>query len=228
MQREPATGNEQPMAPLAAASAEPSPSVFAAARRAASPARPRAAAMHLSVVRPPPAEHPAPRAERRAGALYRQHGPLVYRRCLRLLRDPEAARDATQEVFLKLVRGEGALFDREDLAPWLYRVATNHCLNLRRDARHHAETALDEGMEPAAERQGDGLDALVVRRLLARFDGVTQVIATAILVDEQDQEDVAATLGISRRTMARKLDRFLEVARRHLVATGEACATDRR
>jgi len=28
----------------------------------------------------------------------------VYRRCLRLLKDHEAARDATQEVFMKLVR----------------------------------------------------------------------------------------------------------------------------
>ena len=42
--------------------------------------------------------------QQRAAELYRQWGPAVYRRCLKLLRDPEAARDATQEVFVKLVR----------------------------------------------------------------------------------------------------------------------------
>jgi hypothetical protein len=35
----------------------------------------------------------------------------------------------------------------------------------------------------------------------------------------------AAALGLSRRTMARKLDRFLELARRHLVLTGDAAAS---
>ncbi len=33
-------------------------------------------------------------------SLYRELGPVVSRRCLRLLRDREAARDATQEVFV--------------------------------------------------------------------------------------------------------------------------------
>lgn len=178
-----------------------------------------------------PAAPAAPREARstegRIAALYRQHGPAVYRRCLRLLKHPEAARDATQEVFLRLVRDEPHLLDREDLVPWLYRVATNHCLNLRRDARHHGETALDDGMEPASERRDDVLDSIVVQRLLARFDAVTQVIAVAILVDELDHEDVAAALGLSRRTMARKLDRFLELARRHLVLSGDSAASRR-
>ncbi len=170
-----------------------------------------------------PAAEPGPERDlsHDATALYRQHGAIIYRRCLRLLRDPEAARDATQEVFLKLIRDEERLFDREDVAPWLYRVATNHCLNLKRDARHHGEVTLEDGPEPSCPGC-DGLDAVVVRRLLARFDAVTQLIAVAILVDEQDHEEVAAALGLSRRTMARKLDRFMELARRHLVLSGEA------
>src|SRR5512133_2741664 len=42
-------------------------------------------------------------AAERAAELYRTFGPAVYRRCLKLLRDREAARDATQEVFVKLL-----------------------------------------------------------------------------------------------------------------------------
>jgi len=167
---------------------------------------------------------PLPAPESRAAALYRLHGPVLYRRCLRLLRDQEAARDATQEVFLKLVRDESRLQDREDLVPWLYRVATNHCLNLRRDVRQHGETALEDAPEPSTGPAAEPLDAIVVQRLLARFDAVTQAIAVAVLVEEQEHEDVAAALGLSRRTMARKLERFLELARRHLVLSGDAAA----
>lgn len=177
----------------------------------------------------PPADEPAgagsPRQARRVDELYRLHGPVIYRRCLRLLRNADAARDATQEVFLRLVRAVPEVLEREDLAPWLYRVATNHCFNVRRDARHHGETALEDGPEPSSDRREDQLDAILVRRLLARFDAVTQLIAVAVLVDEREHEEVASSLGLSRRTMARKLDRFLELARRHLVVSGGASSS---
>lgn len=218
------------MAPLAAAAfTEFAPPARRMVRQPSAAAAPARAATHLRVVANPAPEAPAAaaRTESRASALYRQMGPLVYRRCLRLLRDPEAARDATQEVFLRFVRGEDALAEREDLAPWLFRVATNHCLNLRRDTRHHGETALEDAHEPAAPARGDQLDAIVVQRLLARFDVTTQLIATAVLIDEQEHEEVAAALGLSRRTMARKLERFIELARRHLVLSGDASASPR-
>jgi RNA polymerase sigma-70 factor, ECF subfamily len=210
------------MSPVAATVEAPTARHPAQRSRAAAPSR------LFVVLPPPPAAAPgqaAPATGRSADALYRQHGPIIYRRCLRLLRNPEAARDATQEVFLRLVRDAPDLLDREDLTPWLYRVATNHCLNLKRDARHRGETALEDGSEPSTDRPDDHLDSILVKRLLARFDAVTQLIAVAVLVDEREHEEVAAALGLSRRTMARKLDRFLELARRHLVVTGDASAS---
>jgi len=197
------------------------------ARHAARQVLPAAPA-RLFVVPPPPAEQTrqgSPRQARRVDELYPLHGPVIYRRCMRLLRNPDAARDATQEVFLRLVRAAPHVLDREDLAPWLYRVATNHCLNLRRDARHHGETALEDAPELTSDRSGDQLDGIMVKALLARFDAVTQLIAVAVLVDEREHEEVSASLGLSRRTMARKLDRFLELARRHLVVSGDASPT---
>ena len=63
-----------------------------------------------------------------AARLSRELGPVVYRRCLRLLGDRAAAEDATQEVFVKLLRDMDRLKDRETVLPWVYRVAMNHCL----------------------------------------------------------------------------------------------------
>jgi DNA-directed RNA polymerase specialized sigma24 family protein len=73
-------------------------------------------------------------------ALYEQYGPVVYRRCLRLVEDADAARDATEEVFLAIVRNRAQLEDREVL-PWIYRVATDHCLKLRRGVQSEVERA---------------------------------------------------------------------------------------
>jgi RNA polymerase sigma-70 factor (ECF subfamily) len=141
---------------------------------------------------------------------------VVYRRCLRLLRDPEAAADATQEVFVRLVRNMEALEDRATVLPWIYRVATNHCLNLRRAGRWTAEGPVD--LELVEEAARDTFpDRHLAQAVLSRFDPMTQAIAVAILVDGMEHEETAEALGISRRTVRRKLDRFLENARKFVV-----------
>jgi RNA polymerase sigma-70 factor (ECF subfamily) len=152
--------------------------------------------------------------------LYRELGPAVYRRCLRLLGDRAAAEDATQEVFVKLLRDMDRLKDRETVLPWIFRVATNHCLNLRRDARKRGQDALAEDLDVVPDARGDGPDAYPDRQLaqavLSRFDKETQAVAVGVLVDGMEHEEVASVLGISRRTVSRKLDRFVENARKFL------------
>jgi RNA polymerase sigma-70 factor (ECF subfamily) len=146
---------------------------------------------------------------------------------MRLLGDRAAAEDATQEVFVKLVRDMKRLQDRETVLPWIYRVATNHCLNLRRDARRRGEEAVDGDLELAPDTAGTP-QAYPARQLaqavLSRFDEETQAVAVGIFVDGMEHEEVARALGISRRTVSRKLDRFLENARKFLLRTGSSDA----
>lgn len=152
-----------------------------------------------------------------AARLYREHGPAVYRRCLRLLKDREAARDATQEVFVKLVRDMKRLEDRETALPWIYRVAMNHCLNLRRDAARRGEEELEPELEVSGQAQADLYPhRQLAQQVLSRFDRTTQAVAVGVFVDGMEHEEVAEALGISRRTVSRKLGRFLGNARKFL------------
>ncbi|HET9594125.1 MAG TPA: sigma-70 family RNA polymerase sigma factor [Anaeromyxobacteraceae bacterium] len=154
---------------------------------------------------------------RRAAELYRLYGAAAYRRCLRLLGHPEEARDATQEVFARLVQNLAALERRETVLPWIYRVATNHCLNVIRDrgGRPRDVREGDEGahQDDAAAASGGAPELTLARAILSRFDAGTQAIAVAILVDGMDCEELARALGVSRRTVSRKVERFLEKAR---------------
>jgi len=151
--------------------------------------------------------------------LYKVYGPAIYRRCLRLLGDKEAARDATQEVFGKLMRDVAKLEGRDTALPWIYRVATNHCLNQRRNAGRRGEEPMPE-LEMAETEYGGGVDAVpdrqIAQQVLSRFDEKTQAIAVGVFVDGMEHEEVAQVLGISRRTVSRKLDRFLANARKYL------------
>ncbi|HZR08351.1 MAG TPA: sigma-70 family RNA polymerase sigma factor [Myxococcales bacterium] len=146
--------------------------------------------------------------------LYKTWGPAIYRRCLRLLRDQEAARDATQEVFRKALASPGKLADPDTALPFIYRIATNHCLNERRNTGRRGETELVD-LDLASD-QPELPQRRLVQRVLSRFDTRTQSIAVAVLVDGMEHEEVADALGISRKTVSRKLARFLEHARKYL------------
>jgi RNA polymerase sigma-70 factor (ECF subfamily) len=58
-------------------------------------------------------------------ALVIAHQQTVLRTASRLLGRGEDARDATQEVFLRLLRSQSEV--RRDLSAWLYRVTINIC-----------------------------------------------------------------------------------------------------
>ncbi len=148
--------------------------------------------------------------------LYREYGPVVYRRCVRLLGDRDAARDATQEVFVKLLRADRLLGDAEDVLPWIYRVTTHHCLDVRRNRAGPAQGGVEQ-LEVAAGAAAPYPERRLAQQVLARFDPTTQAVAVGVLVDGMEREEVAGALGLSRRTVHRKLARFLDGARRLLL-----------
>jgi len=57
--------------------------------------------------------------------IYERYSRSVYRRALQLLGDPERARDATQDVFVRVMRAGGAVPAEPTPPAWLYRVTTN-------------------------------------------------------------------------------------------------------
>jgi RNA polymerase sigma-70 factor (ECF subfamily) len=142
---------------------------------------------------------------------------VVYRCCARLLRDPEDAKDATQEVFIKLLKNVEALEQDEHAVSWVYRVATNHCLNVRRDGAR--AKPLDPVVDVAGRPQPSYPDLHLARSILSRFDAQTRAIAVGVVVEEMDHEEIADSLGVSKRTVARKLKRFFECSRKFAART---------
>ncbi len=148
--------------------------------------------------------------------IYDLYGGQVFRRARSLLRDPDWARDATQEVFLRAVQDPGSVSTHP--LPWLFRVTKNLCLNNLRDIRRRSQLLVSQG----TERGGDGgTDArLVVSELLARVPAELQEIAAYYYLDDLSHEDIAAIVGVSRRTIGNRLAAFQALADELLLPEG--------
>jgi RNA polymerase sigma-70 factor, ECF subfamily len=153
--------------------------------------------------------------------LYERFGPAIFSRCRRLLRDAIAAEDATQEVFLRVLKHIDSAPEDAAVLAWIYRISTNYCLNVLRDGARHAEpvSSADESMV------GDFEDSVVSRELTERLmkDAPEELRAPVLLyhVKGMEQAAIARALGVSRRTVLYRLAEFSERAR-HFVALAEA------
>jgi RNA polymerase sigma-70 factor (ECF subfamily) len=66
------------------------------------------------------------------GSLLERYSMLIFGVCMKYLKDREEAKDAVQQVFLKVI-GELDKYKVEYFKSWIYRIAQNHCLmQLRR------------------------------------------------------------------------------------------------
>ncbi|MDQ3954762.1 MAG: RNA polymerase sigma factor [Actinomycetota bacterium] len=76
----------------------------------------------------------------------------VYTLCLRILRDPDDAAEATQDTYLKAWRGLGGFRGDAMFTTWLYRVATNAAISKQRSRtrRRGRETSGHDVLEEVA------------------------------------------------------------------------------
>ena len=69
----------------------------------------------------------------------------VYTLCLRILRDPDDAAEATQEAFVKAWRGLKGFRGDSQFETWIYRVATNAAISKHRSRKRRRDHEADPG-----------------------------------------------------------------------------------
>jgi RNA polymerase sigma-70 factor (ECF subfamily) len=155
-------------------------------------------------------------SEERLTALYRTYGPCIYARCLRILRDAAAAEDATQETFVRVHRHLDKAPDSDQALRWIYRIATNYCLNelRRRKSMPEPREVLPEHATHVASVEQLLADRDLVARMIARAPEKVRVVVWLHHVDGLDQGEVAEVLGVSRRTVVNRLADFAALAER--------------
>jgi RNA polymerase sigma-70 factor (ECF subfamily) len=168
-------------------------------------------------------------------SLFRRYGPMVHRRCVRLLGRGRDAEDAMQDVFVRLVsrrdtlhagrrvgqraghagEGDGRRSDENDgqVAALLWTMATQVSLNRLRTRRRKPEHGAE--LLDAIAAADDPEERVFLRRALdVIFVGdhgrrvSTRTLAVLRYVDGMSLDETAAATGLSVAGVRKRLDRL--------------------
>jgi RNA polymerase sigma-70 factor (ECF subfamily) len=151
----------------------------------------------------------------------------LFRYVRSITKDEAAARDVTQDVFVKLWEARSSLDPNQSLEAYLYRIARNRAYNHQRNKRTRSDkeddVREDSTAQPAQpvtpdeavdaemldDRLEEWIDELPDRQRealsLSRFEGLSH-------------DEVAEVMGISPRTVNNHIVRALKTLREHVHA----------
>lgn len=147
----------------------------------------------------------------------------IYNICLRLLKKPDEAYDAAQEVCIKIWRQLQGFKGESKFSTWVYRVTTNTCLDLLRQQKKVYDNInlVDEGgklsetIDTEKTRQWKDLsshmvDQEVTKLLWNSIQSLKEEYRVVIIlrdIEGYSYEEIAKCLSISNGTVKSRISR---------------------
>ncbi|HEY8041544.1 MAG TPA: sigma-70 family RNA polymerase sigma factor [Polyangiaceae bacterium] len=145
---------------------------------------------------------------------YDRYARALVRKAERILSNREDARDVVQGLFADLLGRRDVPLD----LPYLYRAVTNRCLTLLRDQANRARLLerRDDTLAPASRTPCDdhviGIDLLT--KLMHELDEGEADVLVFRYLDDMTQDEIASLLGLSRKTVGKRLEHIRETVAR--------------
>jgi len=164
--------------------------------------------------------------------LYERYKDRIYNVCYRITGNPSDALDASQETFGILFRRLGEFRFESRFSSWVYRIAVNASIDVRRRQRSRRLASIDalqEGVEergkfeladhsvemPAASASRHELE-LEIQRAISRISPKYRTVIVLRYIENLSYEEVAETLQISLGTVKSRLARAHEALDKEL------------
>jgi len=139
-----------------------------------------------------------------------------------LVREPHAAEDILQEVFLRIYRKLGWLEQPELFRPWVYRIASREAFRHLKRERRWSEQVREEDVLaelPAAESRPEQFSRETVAELhekIVDISPASRAVIELFYLHELSLEEVAAVLEIPVGTVKSRLNYGLIALRKQM------------
>ncbi len=151
----------------------------------------------------------------------------VLAHCLRMLGNREDAADAAQQAFILAYRRLATHEPDQPFRPWLFRIATNVCIDLYRRRRRQADPVEDEVLERTTD-PGEDVPTLAeltedrerVRRAVAALPEKYRTLVVLYYFEGLSYQEIAGQTGLSIGTISTQLHRAKQRLRKQLTEEG--------
>jgi len=159
--------------------------------------------------------------------IVKYYSTAIYNLAFRFIYDRDEAHDLAQEVFLRLYVNLREFDATRPFRPWLYRLATNVCINATRGRKRRPRVEDPELLAQRRDddRAGDPVEAAAVRddvaamqQAVAQLPEEYRTVVVLRYLQDMSCEDVAATMDIPVGTVKTWLFRAREMLRDRMKA----------
>lgn len=137
------------------------------------------------------------------GILLQRYTLLLLGVCMKYLQDEDEAKDAVQQVFLKVIQ-ELHKYKVDYFKSWLYMVAKNHCLMKLRERQGKAPVSLTEKAEllqdhgsDTEELQHNNLTLNLMQESLEELNNEQKQCVILFYLEKKSYQEVADASGFS-------------------------------
>lgn len=144
---------------------------------------------------------------------YIEFGPMILRRCRFLLKDESRAYDAMHDIFVKLLSSP---IKFNNSSSYLYRMATNHCLNLIKKSSRFSDFAEVPEVVDNYDLEERVLNSIEIDDFFKRLPKSSRVIAELRYVSKLKLDDIAEAVGMSQSGVRKRLRGLKELSEREI------------
>jgi len=133
-------------------------------------------------------------------AIVKRYQKSIWHHAFRILKDSMAADDATQETFIRAFKNLKNFKQQKSLKPWLYKIATNFCLDyLRKNSRL---TSLESQLPFLPSEEPSLIEKLIHKETIIHLQKALNGLPAIYLEPLRDYYFA----GLSYQTLAQNLD----------------------
>ena len=156
--------------------------------------------------------------DRELQELYDRYAHVIHHRCYGILKNHEDANDAVQETFAKVMKHADSFRQQSSPLTWMYRISTNHCLNQLRNRKGRADKLVTrkQDLVPQRPETEAAEDHTRILALLEGADNETRACVIHTYFDDCTRQETAKLVGLSVPTVRKRIQTFLDQARRQL------------
>ncbi len=149
--------------------------------------------------------------------IYKKYKDSVFRVCRRYATNDLDAEDMLQEAFIKIFRAYDDFEKKAKIFTWIYRIATNTCIDQIRSAKRNKADSIDYLEEiPCKNTKQDVTEIhLTLNKLMKSFSKENREILFYYHIEGLKHDEIAEIMGVTRVAITKRFKK-LESKFKHL------------